>query len=164
MARKRVNWIKVKHFYLHSFGTKADATRATLKEFGISRAGLWNYAGPEEWEKLRQHHQQALKLQKANVVDFKSIDTKGKTPGQQRRDQLTIVNDAIDGIGNALSCIDYQDLGKAAGGANALVKLLEYRKTVAPSTAHELVEAAISAGIEPKEFIEILSGAWQQRA
>ncbi|MEL7519998.1 MAG: hypothetical protein AAGJ80_00010 [Cyanobacteria bacterium J06553_1] len=154
MPRKKVNWVAVKSFYLHAIGSKTEACQATLKEFGLSRSGLWKHAGAEDWERLRNQHQQEISLEQSRIVDFKAIETKGRTPGQQRRDRLTMVDGAIEGISSALSKIDYAELRAAAGGANALVRLLEYRKTIAPSTTHELIDAAIAAGIEPKEFIE----------
>lgn len=57
--------------------------------------------------------------------------------------------------------IDTRGIGGTAG---AFVRLLEYRRKIAPPTAAALAEQAIALGLSPSEFVTELKRQWQQRA
>ena len=165
---KRVEWQKVRAFYvgLKSL-VKSKAIAATADKFGLTVQGVRKRLNAECWEDDRTNPDVlAMRSEKAARPKLEQkLERKVRARGVEGPvDRLQLVSDAIEGIGIALAAMSYEELRSAAGGANALCKLIELEQKLAPATATELAQSAIAAGISPEEFNRALAEEWRKQA
>lgn len=154
---------------------KGETIAAIAQQLEVSRRTIERWADAGAWREQRD----VIPIGQARKS--KAVVNSSATPHQnppsvrrQRRgdpiDELLIVEEAIASLALLISGmssagedipIDTRGIGGTAG---ALVRLLEYRRKIAPPTAAALAEQAIAMGIAPHEFVAELKAKWQQRA
>lgn len=134
----------------------------TVERWGA--AGGWAKQSPDaEPEKAQVH---------TNVVEMATAEFRSGSdrPRRNRRDstldEIAIVEDAIWSLSGLLCGGEGISVNSPGVGstASALVRLLEYRRKIAPPTAADLAEQAIALGYSPQEFAAELRRQWQQPA
>lgn len=171
----------VKQEYLST----AKSLAALAGQFGVGKRTIEGWCSEGHWADKRKA-QKVISIDEAKSKTQppkpKPVNTATPTPNREpirarslrRRgeiDEFQIVEDAIDCLSGLLigmsagpednRQIDTRGIGGTAG---ALVKLLEYRRKIAPPTAREMAEQVLMLGIDPKEFARELRERWLQRA
>jgi hypothetical protein len=171
----------VKQEYL----TTAKSLAALASQFGVGKRTIEGWCSDGHWADQRKA-QKVVSIDeaksKAQTPKPKPVNAPAPPPTREpirarslkRRgeiDEFQIVEDAIDSLSGLLTGmtaggeegkpIDTRGIGGTAG---ALVKLLEYRRKIAPPTARDMAEQVLALGIDPKEFARELRERWFQRA
>lgn len=142
---KKIDWEPIKRAYLVS-GRSLEAIAA---EFGVSTRAINGKSTEDGWAKSKEQAQPKPKPQP------KAAKTRGEL------DEIATIEAAIADLSTGIADTDTPIKSKEAA-ATALVRLLEYRQKLAPTSAAELAERAIELGISPDDFLEQLRSQWGQ--
>lgn len=141
---KKIDWEPIKRAYF----VTGDSYAAIAARFDVSERAIEKRASEEGWARSRAeiHAEPAPK------------------PVSKPRQAVKGANAIDEIIENAIADLsaDLVDapIKSKESAVTALVRLLEYREKINPTTATDLAERAISLGISPEQFLEELRQAW----
>ncbi len=140
---KKIDWETIKRAYLAS----GESYAAIADRFGVSLRSVEQHAADDGWHTSRTGLGEKPKVNKTRP-----------TPRDRGPiDQIEVIESAIADLSADL--VDSPIRSKESA-ATALVRLLEYREKLLPTTPAELAERAIALGISPDAFLEELRKAW----
>ncbi len=143
---KKIDWEPIKRAYFAS----GESYAAIATRFGISERAVEKRASEEGWARSRTQISEEIQAPKAKPAKRPTVTAD--------LDALTTIDLAIADLSADMADSPIKSKESAA---TALVRLLEYRQKLAPTTAAELAERAIELGITPDQFLEELRQAWQ---
>lgn len=143
---KKIDWEPIKRAYLAS----GESYATIASRFEVSERAVEKRASEEGWARSREEIHAEIKPKPVNKP----------RPTVKRSDAI----DEIEVLENAIADLsaDLADspIKSKESAATALVRLLEYRQKIQPTTAADLAGRAIELGISPDQFLEELRQAW----
>ncbi len=149
---KKIDWEPIKRAYLAS----GESYATIASRFNVSERAVEKRASDEGWARSREEIHAEIKPKPANKP-------RPTVKGSGAIDEISVVENAIADLSTGIADADTPIKSKEAAAA-ALVRLLEYREKLLPTTAADLAGRAIELGITPEQFIEELRQAWQNQS
>jgi transposase-like protein len=161
---------QVKQAYLSS----GDSLATIAARFGVGERTIENWSKEGSWD-TRRKAQKVIPIGEAKSKSQPTAATidpppqREAAPSRSRRqrgdiDEIELIELAVADVSGAMSTAASEDLRSLGALAGALVKLLEYRRKIAPPTAAELADQVIALGVSPSDLVRELKTQWAERA